>query len=274
MARRISPYQAVALAHLFSLACLAAAIALLHLPTASHGTMVIGLIAGLFGGGGLILFYRALSLGEMGLTAAIAGVLSAAVPVVCSLLTEGLPKIHQLLGFAVAIVAIWMIAAASHAAPSNHRSLWMGSVAGACFGIYFVLLKLAVSSVDPAHATPSALASVFWSILFSRVSSATLASLLSLWMVMRAPRTQPRGRSLWHRQTLLLAAPIGLLDMGGNLLYTLAARLGRMDVAAVLSSLYPAVTILLAVWILKERTSRTQSFGMGLALVAVGLISI
>ena len=276
-AKRISPYQAVALAHIFSLACLIATIRLLHLPSASHGTLLFGLIGGLFGGGGLILFYNALSQGEMGLTAALGGVLSAAVPVVCSLLSEGLPQIHQMVGFAVAVVAIWMIAAAPAREASdgtNRRSLWLGGIAGTCFGIYFVLLKHAVSSAGVSGEQDGVLASVLWSITFSRVTSSALALLICASMALRGG---PAGRAksgIWRWQTLSLCAAIGLLDMGGNLLYTLAARLGRMDIAAVLSSLYPAVTILLAVWILKERTSRAQTFGMALALAAVGLISV
>ena len=242
--------------------------------------MVIGLVAGLFGGGGLMLFYQALSQGNMGLTAAIGGVLSAAVPVIFNLLTEGLPKPRQLAGFALALVAIWIIAAAVDApgdaiAPRQiKRSLWMGIIAGTCFGIYFVLLKEAVLGLGRHGETQSALSGVIWSITFSRLASTVMASLVCAWIVLRQRPPRAGGTSVWNSRTLLLAAAIGLLDMGGNLLYTLAARLGRMDVAAVLSSLYPAVTIVLAVWILKERTSQKQAFGMILAVAAVGLISM
>ena len=73
---------------------------------------------------------------------------------------------------------------------------------------------------------------------------------------------------------LSLAALSGILDAGGNFSYTSSALLGRLDVAAVLSSLYPTVTILLAAWLLRERTRRSQTLGMALALGAVVLISI
>jgi uncharacterized membrane protein len=64
----------------------------------------------------------------------------------------------------------------------------------------------------------------------------------------------------------------GVLDTSGNLLYLLASRTGRLDIPAVLSSLYPASTILLAAWLLRERTTRSQTVGMVLAMLAVVLI--
>jgi len=72
---------------------------------------------------------------------------------------------------------------------------------------------------------------------------------------------------------LALIAIAGIFDASGNTFYTIATRLGRLDVAAVLSSLYPASTILLAAVLLKERATRSQTAGMALALVAVVLIS-
>jgi drug/metabolite transporter (DMT)-like permease len=70
-----------------------------------------------------------------------------------------------------------------------------------------------------------------------------------------------------------VAAAAGILDTAGNLLYTVSSLTGRLDVAAVLSSLYPAGTILLAVWLLRERATRGQTVGMALAIVAVVMIS-
>jgi len=71
-----------------------------------------------------------------------------------------------------------------------------------------------------------------------------------------------------------IAGSAGALEAGGTLLYMQSAHLGRLDVAAVLASLYPVVTILLAAWILKERTTASQALGMALALGAVLLVSI
>jgi drug/metabolite transporter (DMT)-like permease len=64
-----------------------------------------------------------------------------------------------------------------------------------------------------------------------------------------------------------------LLDTSGNLLFLAATRAGRLDVAAVLASLYPASTILMAAWMLRERPTRRQGWGMAVALAAVVMIT-
>ena len=260
-ARRISPYLAVAIAHAISLSVIALVILSLHLPAPALTLIVLGLIGGLFGGGGLMLFYHALSTGSMGITAAAAGVLTAAVPMLFGLRTEGLPAIHQLFGFAIAVAAIWLIASAPGRV--NRRTLWLGCVSGFCFGIYFVLLKLA-STGGPVSRT-------VWAMGMSRVTSTSLALVVCLWFAARPGKDTVTSQ--WGWRTFALAAAVGLLDTGGNMFFMLAARLGRMDAAAVLSSLYPAATILLAAWLLKERTTRTQTIGMVLAIGAVALIA-
>ena len=70
------------------------------------------------------------------------------------------------------------------------------------------------------------------------------------------------------------AGSAGAIEATGSLLYMRAAREGRLDVAAVLASLYPVVTILLAAWFLKEKTTSSQALGMALAIAAVVLVSI
>jgi drug/metabolite transporter (DMT)-like permease len=76
------------------------------------------------------------------------------------------------------------------------------------------------------------------------------------------------------RAAILFALGVALLDTGGNLLFLAATRTGRLDVAAVLASLYPAGTILLAAWHLHERPTRRQLAGMAIALAAVVMITL
>ena len=106
---------------------------------------------------------------------------------------------------------------------------------------------------------------VLWPLIAARTAS------LGLLMVASAVM----GKSMLPaKKRLPLIALTGVLDTGGNLLYMLAARAGRLDVAAVLASLYPAVTLLLARFVLHEHFSRLQLVGILGAMGAVLLIAI
>lgn len=268
-ARRASPYLVVTVAHGLSLAALLALAVLTRALFPTPSSIAYALAAGLAGGAGLVAFYRSLSLGQMGLSAALAGLVTAILPVAVSSVLDGLPKTPQLAGFAVAIAAIWLIAykptePGSAAARSGAGALWLAVLAGTCFGLLLILLRLADRG------------SVLWTLTFSHITSTGVAAIPAAALFRRgrstmaedvAEQAAPVGRYL------PLAATAGFFDTGGNLLYALAARVGRLDIAAVLSSLYPAGTILLAAWLLKERTTRSQAVGIALALAAVALIS-
>ncbi|HSY73706.1 MAG TPA: EamA family transporter, partial [Alloacidobacterium sp.] len=134
--------------------------------------------------------------------------------------------------------------------------------AGICFGILLVFLHVAGRG------------SLLWALTFSRVGSVFCAIALGTVMVRHSRRqgAAPIPAMRWGA-VLPLAAVAGILDTSGNLLFTASSLAGRLDVAAILSSLYPAGTILLAVWLLRERATRSQTVGMGLALLAVAMIS-
>jgi drug/metabolite transporter (DMT)-like permease len=153
--------------------------------------------------------------------------------------------------------------------PSSKQAILLGAAAGASFGCLFILLKLAGRG------------GVLWPLAWSRVASATLAAVVT-WIGRRrigmrrkgGAKMDARPRLSWPGWTILgLIAIAGIFDASGNTFYTIATRLGRLDIAAVLSSLYPASTIVLAAVLLKERTTRSQAAGMALAVVAVVLIS-
>jgi drug/metabolite transporter (DMT)-like permease len=252
----------VAVAHSLSLGLLLLAALATHSPLPPQRFALLGLCAGAFGGVALILYYQALSLGEMGITTALTGLLTALVPVVYSFLTQGSPKSTQIAGFVLAAAAIALIAYAPAGLP-RPLALGLASVAGVAFGVFLVVLKVGSSQ------------SLLWQLIYSRVASATLAVSIVIAMQMRAGesaavwRTRAReNRFLW------MAGSAGVLEATGSLLYMSAAREGRLDVAAVLASLYPVATIVLAAWFLKERATSSQTLGMALALGAVVLVSI
>lgn len=261
--KRAAPAFVVAVAHGFSLILLLIVAFLLH--TASNGYGFYGLLSGVFGGAGLVAFYSALARGTMGLSAAVSGVVTAIVPVVFTWIHEGHAAPRRLTGFAVAAVAIWLVAYTPEPESPKHphpHALGLATLSGLCFGAMLIFMHFAAEQ------------GVLRALIAMRLTSTAVAVLAGsvFWLAKR--RQDPAGTGFPSGKILWLAMLAGVLDTSGNLLYLFASLAGRLDIAAVLSSLYPAGTILLAAWLLKERTTRSQTAGMALALAAVVLISI
>jgi len=236
-----------------------------------HGApLAWGLFTGMVGGLSVACFYMALARGEMGIAAAVSGLLAAAVPASVSLYTEGSPGTLHLLGFLIVGIAIWLIAAApsgvlEHGEAPTTLTILMAVVAGAGFGLYFIALKQA------------GVAGVAWPMATARIGSlCTCSLLLAAMSITKKTEAETTGRPRFGmtRSTVLWALAAALLDTCGNLFFLSATRAGRLDIAAVLASLYPASTILLAASILKERFSLRQGLGMAIAGVAVVLITL
>ena len=231
-----------------------------------HGAPVAWAIAaGVAGGLSLMCFYVALSRGAMGASAAVSGLLAAAIPACVAIVTEGSPGILRIAGFVVAGGAIWLIAAGPNpeAKPASVNTVWLAVAAGLGFGLYFVSLKMA------------GVAGVIWPMATARIGSLTTCSLLLLGMSFAAKSGEPGAeRPRLSRTAIYWALAATLLDTSGNMLFIAATRAGRLDIAAVLASLYPASTILLAAWMLRERPTRRQSLGMAVAAAAVVMITL
>lgn len=213
---------------------------------------LLGGLGGLAGALGLVALYRALAAGRMGVAAPVSGVVAAALPVLIGALLEGLPSAAQLAGFGLALIAVWLISRTDDA-DLRLRELGLPLLAGLGFGIFFVIIGTVSNTA------------VLWPLVAARCAS--LGALLIAATVTRQPRLAPSGS--WR--TMIL---IGLLEVGGNAFYALAGQTGRLDVAAVVSSLYPASTVVLAWIILKERIGQAQSVGIAAALAAIVLITL
>lgn len=278
--RRARAVSVVAVAHGLGLFVLVLVAIGIHARVPSESAALWGLVTGLSSGVAVIAFYAALAAGEMGLTSALAGLLTAVIPVAFASITEGSPKATQVAGFLLAAAAIWLLAYEPHGRP-HARGLGLATVAGVGFGIFLITSKFASQGA------------VLWPLALSRLASAGLAvSILIVMRVrgwLRAPGEAirvPGARALAEKpqaessklQSLPLAFIVagiaGLLETFGNLLYMLATHAGRLDVAAVLSSLYPAGTIVLAMWFLRERVSGRKAAGILLALAAAIVISL
>lgn len=230
-----------------------------------HGAVLAwGIGAGVANGLSLTCFYVALSRGAMGASAAVSGLLAAAIPAVVSISKDGSPGMLRVAGFCLAGAAIWLIAAGpnAEAVAADTGTVWLAVVAGAGFGIYFVALKMAGS------------AGLVWPMATARMGSLSACSLVLLGVLLTRRGTTGVGAARMTKAVVVWSMSTAMLDTSGNLLFIGATRAGRLDVAAVLASLYPASTILLAAWTLHEKPTRRQGLGMGVAAAAVAMITI
>jgi len=249
--KAVNPFRVVVLAHATGLLFMLTLAVATHDPVPLRATFVWGALAGLVGGIGLAAFYKALAVGTMGINAPLSAVITAIVPLLFSFATEGVPRPIHISGFVLALVSIWLIAS-PHSASDRTRGLALAFVAGFGFGGFLLFIKLAGTQ------------SVFWPLVAARAASTLF--MLAIVVILGAGWYYGRG-------SLVYIVAAGILDSGANALFVAAAHRGRLDVAAVLSSLYPATTVVLARIVLKERLSKLQFAGMILALVGVVLIA-
>ena len=251
--RRAPAMLVVASGHIVTFLILVGVCLGAHLPLPSHHDLLFAVIGGFEGSVALAIFYRALAMGAMGLTAALTGLLTALVPVMFSFFSEGPPKLMTVGGLLSGLVAIWMIThTPGRDGPATPpAALLLGALAGTGFGIQLILFKMASGG----------------GLVWTMTSARAAGSLAMILVILARPPERP-WKGFWK-----LGVLAGLLDTTGNLFYIRATQLGRLDVAAVVCSLYPAGTILLAALVLRELPSKRQMAGMALALCAVMLLS-
>ena len=217
-------YRVIISSQLVSLLLLVILAIAVQEPLLPFDQILLASVAGIVGAIGMIALYRALAVGQMGVAAPVSAVVAASVPVILGTFIEGPPSAPQLVGFGLAFAAVWFISRTGRGAIHWH-DLGLPIIAGLGFGTFYVL----IGSVGQA--------AVWWPLVAARLGS--LTALLMVTLVNRQPR-------LVERQSLLLIVLIGVFEVGGNACYILARQAGRLDVAAVLASLYPAVTVWLA----------------------------
>jgi drug/metabolite transporter (DMT)-like permease len=250
--KRSNPYGVVIVAHAFSLFLLTALALTLGEPIPQFKDWLWGGAAGICGGVGLALLYKALASGQMSVAAPISALVAAALPVCAGFLTDGLVGWLTIAGFALALAAVWLVSGGVEVT-FDLKSFLVPVIAGISFGGFFILIHFA-SSV-----------SVLWPLVAVRIVS--ISSLLLYSLITRQDWIPVRES--WF--AILMSS---VLDTAGNAFYVLSAQTGRMDVAAVLGSLYPGSTVVLAWFVLKERISRVQMLGIAVALIAIVLITL
>lgn len=221
-----------------------------HSPFPITSSAVWAFAGGLSGGGALAIFYLALSRGRMGLKAPVAAVLGAAIPTVFAMFTEGPPGALHITGFVLAAIGIWLISRAED--DSGAEGIGLAALAGIGFAGFYLCMREAGNG------------SALWIAATSRLGSFLLTGIIVL-------ATQSRRMT---RRSAALGVLAGCLDVTGSALFVRASQTGRLDTAVVLTSLYPAVTVLLARVFLKEHFSRWKAVGMFAALLAVPMIAM
>ena len=251
--RRHGSFQVLALSSLTGIVILVAG-ALLWRETMPSGESILwAVLAGGAGAVGIASLYRALSLEQAATVAPLTAVISAALPVFFGVFTEGLLAPAQMLGIVLAFAGIWLVSQPAQVELAlSQRGLVLACLAGLGFGCFFVL----IAQVEDGK--------VFTPLVIARLVS--LAAAMVMVRLRRLSFITPAANPI--------AILAGVLDAGGNIFFLLAQQFTRLDIAAVLASLYPASTVILAALLLQEKISRNQWIGVVICLGAVVLISI
>ena len=215
-----------------------------------------GLLGGTFGLIGVVLLYGLMTVAPINIVSPVSAVLAAIVPVGVGVAIGERPQLAAWAGIVLGLAAVVLVSRTTDDHPHGRvapRIIALACLSGLGFGLYFVFLARAGHD------------SGLWPLVVSRFASAALIVPLAK---ARGGLTIVRGRMLG---VIVLA---GACDALANMCFLLAAREGLLSLASVLTSLYPATTVLLAVAVLHEHTSRVQRIGLGLAGASIVLITL
>lgn len=247
--KKSNVYYVVLFAHAISLILLILA-AFVFEPIPSLKTFIIGGLAGIIGAIGLLSLYKGLAVGKMSVVAPMAGVFTVIPPIVYTYFSEGPLAILQGIGILLALVSIYFI---SHNEDEGKGTTQFKFpvLAGISFGLFFIILSFTGTSV-------------LWTLVAARSSSVLLLGfIVNISSSVKLP----------SKNSFLIIGIAGIFDTLGNIFFILASQQGRLDLASILSSFYPATTVILARIIQKELISTIQKIGVLISLLAIVLIS-
>src|SRR5215213_10002684 len=223
-----------------------------HEPAMRLQDFGIGVTAGSISGVGLALLYRGLSVGRMGVVAPIAAVITSGLPVLFGFAVQGVPSILAVGGIACAVMSVFLVSRAPAEADGRPSGIKYALVAGTTFATFTILASFLAEGLI---VTPV--------LVFRITSIVTIASWIAL------------GRQPWRVPRRLIPAlfAIGVIDMSATAAYLSAIAIGPLAIAAILASLYPVMTTLLASVVLRERMTAVHAAGILAAGAAVALIA-
>ncbi len=254
--KRSGPWQTAVVGQTSSTVC-TVAVALFIAGDPVGSDWVWGVVGGAGSGVGAAFLYRGLAGGRMSVVAPLSAVVCALLPVAVGLVTGDRPSALALAGIVVAFPAIALVSRVVEedaAAQAAHRGgVVDGVVAGLGFGVLFVALGQVRDDAG------------LWPLAVAQGAAAVVVVLLA---VALREAWVPRDRLAWR------AAVMGPLGATATTAFLLATREGLLSVVSVISSLYPATTVLLATLVLKERIQAWQGVGLALAASAVTLVAL
>jgi drug/metabolite transporter (DMT)-like permease len=249
-ARRFQAFFLAAIGHISGTVLMVAIAVSAHeaIPQTSH--LVWAAAAGVAGGIALGLFYGALSQGNMGIAAPVAALLSAGIPTIIGIVHDGFPGYVPCAGFALALVGIWMVSRVE--GDARPKGLLPAIAAGVGFALFYIFIKKTGSG------------DAFWIAAVARAASFMVTGSITLAGRRFAP---------FYAGGVWLGLLAGCIDVSGTAFFVRASQTGRLDTVVVLSSLYPAITVLLARIFLHEKFTRWKTVGMLAALAAIPMIA-
>ncbi len=216
-----------------------------------------GFMGGLAGAFGIVNLYRGIAKGVVAIVSPTAALVSATLPIVVGLALGDRLGTQAFVGMALCVPAVVLLSLGTKAGKATRggtmESLVQGSVAGLGFGLFYIALS------RPGAGSGS------WPLVAARVASISVA------VIVMSARREPLALDRGGRLPAMLA---GVLDMAANILFVLAANAGMLSIVAVIVSLYPAPTVLMARLVFKERIGPLKAIGLASALSGLALISM
>ena len=250
--RSHSPWRVTSWSQLIGLPILLVAVVVVGATEVTGRDLILGAVAGAFGLVGIVAMYSALATGTMSIVAPIIGSLAAAIPVGWDLATGGAIEPIHWIGIAVSLGAVALLAFQPGTASGDRAPIIKAIGAAIAFAAFFIAMSYTTE------------ASALWPLVAARLVTVPLAFLMALAV---------RSAAFPERPILPLIAFTGFADMGANLAIVIAVQRGPLGVNAVLSSLYPAFTVVAALVFLKERPNTSQRVGIALAVVAAVILA-
>ncbi|GAB7029492.1 EamA family transporter [Streptomyces platensis subsp. malvinus] len=220
--------------------------------------------AGVVGPAAMLCFYRALALGPMGVVSPLASLGTVLVPLGVGIVAGERPGLLQAAGMVVAVVGVLLAGGPKVSGASIARqTIVLTLVSALGFGAVMALIAEASTTVT----------GLFLALFVQRVCNVAVGGAALYVSVRRGAPALPEGGFAALKGSLPMLAFVGIADVAANGTYSLAAQHGPVTMAAVLASLYPVVTALAALGVLKERMRAIQTAGASLALVGSVLLA-